>query len=133
MTAGLAIDSNAAAFDSSNLVAAPLEFDEHIIDTRPPPPPVRRPFGVDFLDASLLSGAAARAPLRTRGPQRFRVSVADTAVTVRDPAWTVASLDDRTPVPDAVHDSWSEATAAAQSLNAGTTKWQLVRAYEAAA
>jgi hypothetical protein len=74
MDAGIACGSEAIVFDAAEVVAAPLDYEEIIVDDLHVPSPPRQSFVLEFrsLLAFSATGAAARADVRRVGRARFR-------------------------------------------------------------
>jgi hypothetical protein len=139
MDAGLIFGDEAVSFDASQLVAAPLQYEQIVIDdlAAPPPPPAQAPpkptytLRADKLLPLSKSGAAARAPIRKAGLARFRAQDETPAATLQPPAWRIVPLADGTPATvDPSVKTWSEHLAALTALNGRTASWQIVPAHE---
>jgi hypothetical protein len=138
MDAGLIFGDTDVSFDASQLVAAPLEYEQIVIDdlaAPPPPDPTpRRPsytLRADQLFAMSKSGAAARAPIRTAGLARFRAADAHAGAVLQPPAWRIVPIADGLPATlDSTVKTWSENLAALGTLNRGAATWQIVPAHE---
>jgi len=77
------------------------------------------------------TGAVARAPLRSTGPARFRVSDAPKAAALTSLRFRIVPFDEGAPAPvDPGTQSWSEYRAALAKLNRGAANWQMVPAHE---
>ena len=135
MGAGLIVGDGSTGFDALEIVAAPLDYDEIVIDkSQPAQPKGRYQLPLGRLGVLARSGAAARAPTRTAGLARFRNTTALPAVTVRSPTWTIQPLGDGTaPALDPGVRTWSEHLAALAALNRATASFQIVPQYELAA
>lgn len=135
MGAGLIIRDGTSGSDAAEIVAAPLEYDEIIIDrSQPAQPPGRYPLPLGRLGQLARSGAAARAPVRTIGLARFRNITAPPAATLRAPVWTIQPLGDGpAPALDPSIRTWSEHLAALTTLNRAAAGFQIVPQYELAA
>jgi hypothetical protein len=139
MDAGLVFGSDALAFDATQLVAAPLEYEAIVIDAPIPegaPLPPSQVYVLPPAQLALhsLTGAAARAPVRRVGRARFRVEAAAPAVSLAKPAWDIVPLDGGAPAPLAPSvRTWSEHLAVLNTLNRPGAMWQLVPANEVAA
>src|SRR5205085_4331018 len=96
MDAGFIVGSEAVSLDANQLVPAPVEYDQIVIDTLAADAPLPRPTSyvlpVAQLDVHLATGAAARAPVRRVGRARFRAA-AQPAVSLAEPSWVIAPLD----------------------------------------
>ena len=125
MDAGLIFGDEAVSFDASQLVAAPLQYEQIVIDdlASPPPPHVgpRRPgytLRADQLFALSTSGAAAKAPIRTAGLARFRAAEAEAGAVLQPPKWRIVPIADGQPAElDPAVKTWSEHLAALGTLN----------------
>jgi hypothetical protein len=141
MDAGLVFGDQAVSFDAGQIVAAPLQYEQIVVDdlAAPPPPPAQAPprqtftLRADRLLALSDSGAAARAPLRSVGRARFRAADGSPAATLQPPAWRIVSLTDGAPAAvDPSVKTWSEHLAAVSTLNRAGATWQIVPAHELA-
>jgi hypothetical protein len=135
MDCGLVVGSNAVSFDTSQLVAAPVQYQTFTIDPSAATPAVP---GSYILPAILLalhsaSGSAARAPVRRVGQARFR-STTPAAVTLAAPSWAIVPLDGGAPVTVSPGvKTWTDYRAALDTLNRGGAGFQLVPATALAA
>lgn len=90
--AGIAFGSEALVFDAQQAVAAPLDYEQIVIDDLHAPPAPAQPFTLDFSLLSTLraSGAAARAQAQRSARARFRQPAgAPAAVQLHPPAFAV--------------------------------------------
>jgi hypothetical protein len=135
MGAGLMFGDDTASFDASEIVPAPLEYTEIVIDAAQPAQPAGRyQLPVGRLQDLARSGAAARAPIRTEGLARFRSRTAAPAATLQPVIWTIQPLGDGAPPGlDPSVSTWTEHLAALDALNRGATSFQIVPEYELAA
>jgi hypothetical protein len=134
MGAGLLIGDSTTGFDAAEIVAAPLEYDEIIIDkSQPAQPTGRYALPPGRLGQLARSGAAARAPVRAIGLARFRNIAAQPAAALRAPVWTIQPVGDGpAPALDPNVRTWSEHLAALTTLNRTSTGFQIVPQYELA-
>jgi hypothetical protein len=137
MDAGLIFGDTAVSFDAGQLVAAPLQYEQIVIDDLAAPPPdpgPRRPsytLRADQLFALSNSGAAARAPIRTAGLARFRAADAQAGAVLQAPDWRIVPIADGLPAAlDPTVKTWTEHLAALDMLNRRAATWQIVPAHE---
>ncbi len=136
MDAGLIFGDADVSFDPGQLIAAPLQYEQIVIDDLAAPPDASPPrptytLRADQLLAMSRSGAAARAPIRTAGLARFRAAEAEAGALLRPPAWRIVPIADGAPaaVSPTVR-TWSEHLVALDALNRGMAAWQIVPAHE---
>ncbi|MET0333331.1 MAG: DUF6603 domain-containing protein, partial [Rhizobacter sp.] len=136
MASGLAIGQAAPQFKAADCVGAPLSYEEFLVDdlAAPPPPPRQRPrfdLALDRLQRLSATGAAARAPARITGRDRFSMAEAAPAVQVVAPRFRIVPLGDGdTPVVTGNPTTYSENLAALGRMNRAGARWQIVPAHE---
>jgi hypothetical protein len=134
MDSGVRVGSDAVAFDDTQRVDSPLQYESFVIDTESgvttPQPDYVLP--AHRAAEQVRFGAVAGSALRTSGAARFRDEVVSVAVTVKPLQLVVASTADLRVLPSS--QGWIEALATVASLNrkSGDTAWQLVPAHELA-
>jgi hypothetical protein len=157
LQAGLAIGSADVAIAEApeTLVAVPLSYLAIVLDgptLAPVPTPtlVFHDVSPAKLDVQRATGAAARAPVRRVGRNRFAVTDKPAAVAMAPERWSIAPLAGTTPpslaevslaAPDlaapalaaaATAGNWTEQRATVDRLNRAGTQMQLVPQYELA-
>jgi hypothetical protein len=135
LQAGVALGKTASTYAPSQAVPAPLDYELVLIDADQPLP-AQPPFKLDHepFDLFLRRGAAALAPVRRTGSERFREEAKPQAVTLKEPEWSVVPVGDLAEAgAETRSESWVEASASLARLNRGRAKWQIVPAHELAA
>jgi hypothetical protein len=138
MDAGCVFGDAAVAFDATQIIPAPLDYQIIAITlqgaTSTAPPSAQPPaytLSVAHLQLFTRSGAAARAPVRRVGRARFRNDAVDAGARFDDPRWAIVPTGDG---PAATVDpnvrTYSEYQAAAKNLNRTGARWQVVPAHE---
>jgi hypothetical protein len=138
MDAGCMFGSAQVAFDATQVVPAPLEYQiiritlQGSTSTAPPAAaPAPYTMSVDHLQTFTRCGAAARAPVRRVGRARFRNDAVESGARLNAPRWAILRRGDgpAATVGPGVR-SYSEYQAAVKELNRTGARWQLVPEYE---
>ena len=138
MDAGLLLGDASVHYPADAAEPAPLEYEPITLnpDALPSAPAADTNYQLPAasLAAQVVTGAAARAPVRQVGRARFRNSAMEPAATVAAPQWTIIRTSDGTPAPvDPNIRTWSEQRAALNLLNRGGSAWTMVPTHELAA
>ncbi len=138
MDAGYTFGTPASATDSSQVIAAPLEYQTITIGgtpasaTAPTGPVVSASYtlSADQLRSMARTGSAGRAPVRHVGQARFR-NASVQAAKLNPERWSIMPrIDGTAPPVDPSVRTWSEHQAALGSLNRAAARWQLLPTYE---
>jgi hypothetical protein len=135
MDAGVVFGSDAMVIDDGASVFDPLVYETIIIDEEGKAtnqPSDRYVLVAHRLFEQVRFGAVAMAAVRTAGVARFRGGAAPAAVTVREPQFVVASVENGSVAPATKVATFVEAQSALTKLNrgAGEALWQLMPVYE---
>jgi hypothetical protein len=134
MDAGSVFGEAGVAFDSTQVIPAPLEYQVIPITLDGPAPPAAlaaapASFAMDNAQLELFarSGAAARAPVRRVGRARFRNDRVEPAATFAPPRWTIVPVGEG---PAASVDpgvkTYVEYQAVVTAMNRASARWQVV-------
>ena len=138
MDAGSVFGEAGVAFDNTQVIPAPLEYQVIPITLDGPAPaaeltPPQKSFAMeaDELQVFARSGAAARAPVRRVGRARFRNELIEAAATLAPRRWTVLPIGEG-PAPAVAPDvkTFVEYQALVNAMNRGGARWQVVPASE---
>ncbi len=138
MEAGAVLGDATVAFDAGTIAAAPLEYDEFVLnpaDVGLPAKPTAYKMPPEALQAQQASGAAARAPVRNVGRARFRNTEVVPVAMLKTQGWRAAPLAGLTPAiagraAAAEVTTWSEGQARLADLDRRGDRWLIVPAYE---
>ena len=139
MEAGCVFGEVGVSFDSAQVIAAPLEYqDVHItLDGTPPvvpsnaAPPPQTVTPVQ-LQTFARSGAAGRAPVRHVGRARFRNDAVEGAAAFAPARWAIVPAAEAGPAASVDPDvtTWIEYQGVLKTMNRSRARWQLVPAHE---
>jgi hypothetical protein len=139
MDAGYDFGEGGVTFEVTQVIPAPLEYqDVPIVLDGPPPvvpsnatPPPQEVTPLQLQDFA-RTGAAGRAPVRHVGRARFRNDAAASAASLLPPRWAIVPVAE--PGPPAAVDpevrTWSEYQGVLRTMNRGRARWQIVPAHE---
>ena len=133
MDSGIVFGTSAPDFDAGELIAAPLEYEQIVVDEPPPEPvePRRVELQLHTLNAIASSGAASRAAVRTQGRARFRSPVTQPFARLEALRYEVVPLaGEAAPAPRSI--GFAESRAALTKLNRAGARWQAVPVHELA-
>jgi hypothetical protein len=138
MDAGCVFGETGVAFDNTQVIPAPLEYQVIPITLDGPAPPAApaaapASFAMDGAQLELFarSGAAARAPVRRVGRARFRNERAEPAATFAPSRWTIVPIGEgpAASVEPGVK-TYVEYQAVVNAMNRAGARWQVVPANE---
>ena len=138
MDAGSLFGEAGVAFDSTQVIPAPLEYQVIPITLDGPVPPAALAatpasfvMDNDQLQLFARSGSAARAPVRHVGRARFRNESTAPAATFAPQRWTILPIGEgQAPSVEPAVKTFVEYQAVVNAMNRGGARWQVVPANE---
>jgi hypothetical protein len=138
MDAGCVFGDAVVAFDPTQMIPAPLEYQiiaitlQGAASTAPPAAaPAPYTLSVEHLQTFTRSGAVARAPVRRVGRARFRNDAVDGGARFNDPKWAIVPTGQGAPATvDPAVRTYTDYQAVLNDLNRTGIRWQLVPLHE---
>ena len=139
MEAGCVFGEPDVSFAATQVIPAPLEYQDVPITLDGPPPivpstatPPQQTVSPEQLQEFARSGAAGRAPVRHVGRARFRNDRVEGAANFAPPRWAIVPAAEAGPAApvDPEVTTWSEYQGVLKTLNRQRARWQIVPAHE---
>ena len=139
MDAGYVFGEAGVTFEASQVIPAPLQYqDVRIVLDGPPPvvpsnatPPPQEVTPLQ-LQTFARSGSAGRAPVRHVGRARFRNDTVESAASLLPPRWAIVPAAEAGPPAEVDPEvaTWSEYQGVLKTMNRARARWQIVPAHE---